>query len=178
MAASPESMTPYAWREAQSSKTFALIGLIFFAIMAGVWSWAIVSDLIFPGGPMFDGGQTFGWLFPFVFPNLLFLALSVGFAVWAWLTLRNIEVGRYSEAQTSALVLGIFGLFPPIGALIGGIFFLLAYSKLGSAITYAQAPPPSVPATPVPARSRICTACGRPISMDAKFCQYCGKELA
>ncbi len=170
MSASEESMSPYAWGEAQSAKTFALIGFIFFAIVTAIWGMVTLGVAI--SVVFFAGSMPF--VFPFIFPFGVFLALGVALSVWAWITMKDIEAGRYKEAQTASLVLGILGLF---GNLISGIFFLLAYSKLGHAIAYAQAPPSAYqPAAPT--TGRICTECGRPIAMDAKFCPHCGKELS
>ncbi len=182
MAEPADSMTPQARAQIQSAKSYALIGFIFFAIMTAVWSLVLVIGAVFFAfwtGPRFDGmmnGFQTGVLFPFIFPYTVFLALSAGFTIWAWTVRGNLETGQYDTAETSALVLGIFGLFPPIGALVGGVFFLLTHSKLGYATTYAQAPPPAA-APAAPQTGRMCPECGRPIAMDAKFCPYCGKEL-
>ncbi|MEE9237909.1 MAG: zinc ribbon domain-containing protein [Thermoplasmata archaeon] len=177
-------MTPHARAELQSARSYALVGFIFFAIMTAVWSLVLVMGAIFFAfwdthmrWGMWDGSWGGGWLFPFIFPYTVFLALSAGFTIWAWTVRSNIEAGRYSQAQTSSLILGIFGLFPPIGALLGGIFFLLTHSKLGYPTTYAQAPPPAYQPAPTPPTGRMCPECGRPIPMDAKFCSHCGKEL-
>lgn len=176
-------MTPYARAEVQTARSYALVGFVFFAIMTTVWSLVLVIGAIFFAfwtGPGFDGrvdGFGTGVLFPFIFPYTAFLALSAGLTIWAWTVRSNIEVGRYTQAQTSSLVLGILGLFPPIGALIGGIFFLLTHSKLGHATILAQMPPLAYQPAPTPAPGRICPECGRPIAMDARFCSYCGKEF-
>ncbi len=183
MAGPPESMTPQAWAQIQSAKSYALVGFIFFAIMTAIWSLVLVIGALFYSfwtGPrfdgMFDGFQT-TVLFPFIFPYTVFLVLSAGFTIWAWTVRGSLEMGRYDTAQTSSLILGIFGLFPPIGALVGGVLFLLVHSKLGYATTYAQAPPQVARPAPSPQPVRMCPECGRSIAMDAKFCQHCGKEL-
>ncbi|MEE9600358.1 MAG: zinc-ribbon domain-containing protein [Thermoplasmata archaeon] len=179
MSGPPESMTPQAGAEIQTARTYALVGFIFFAIMTAVWSLVLLIGAIFFAfwtGPGFDGtvdGFGTGVLFPFIFPMTVFLALSAGFTIWAWTVRSNIEAGRHSQAQTSSLILGIFGLFPPVGAVVGGILFLLAHSKIG----YVYAPPPAYQPTPATPSGRICPECGRPIPMDAKLCPYCGKEL-
>ncbi len=149
------------------------MGFIFFAILVAVWAIvaSVVAVFVVALAPVIEGILFFPWVFPFG----IFLALNVGLTVWSWTTLKDIDTGRYSQAQTASLILGILGLFANI---ISGIFFLLAYSKLGSAIAYARVPPPSYQPAASPAAGRICVECGRPIAMDAKFCQHCGKELA
>ncbi len=181
MSGPPESMTPQAGAEIQTARTYALVGFIFFAIMTAVWSLVLLIGAIFFAfwdtgmwdWGMMGGSWGGGWLFPFIFPFTVFLALSAGFTIWAWTVRSNIEAGRYSQAQTSSLILGIFGLFPPIGALVGGILFLLAHSKIG----YVYAPPPAYQPTLATPGGRMCPECGRSIPMDAKLCPYCGKEL-
>ncbi len=169
MTTTRESITPYALGEVQSAKTFALIGFIFYAIAAaGFGIAALIVFFLFI--PLAFTPFPF---FPFVIPFAVFLPLAIALTVWSWFTLQDIEAGSYARAQTASLVLGILGLFVTI---ISGIFFILAYVKLGSAITYAQTPPPSYP--PAPATGRFCTECGRAIPMDAKFCTHCGRELA
>ncbi|MEE9600311.1 MAG: hypothetical protein V3W22_01220, partial [Thermoplasmata archaeon] len=101
-------MSPYAWGEAQSAKTFALIGFIFFAIVTAIWGMVALGVAI--SVAFFAGSMPFVF-FPFVFPFGVFLALGVALSVWAWITMKDIEAGRYKEAQTASLVLGILGLF-------------------------------------------------------------------
>ncbi len=153
-----------------SARTFALIGFIFFAIMAAIWAMVTAFVLATTIGVeiISPGFVTYG----------VSLALSVGFAAWSWSTLKDIDAGDYGKAQTPALLLGILGLFPPIGAIIAGVFFILVFWKLNSAMTYAQVPPPFHAPVPASPAGRICTECGRAIPLDAKFCPHCGKELA
>jgi hypothetical protein len=169
-------MSAYHQAEAQSARTFALVGVVFYILGAAIWGISIVTSLFaisfVSGMPM--GGFIF---FPIIFPGV-FAAVSIGLAVWSWMTLQNIEAGRYQEAQAPSLVLGILGIF--FALLIGGIFLILAYTKLAN-VTSGRAPPvvmaaPPPAAMPQPA-GRVCPNCGRPIAMDAKFCNHCGHEL-
>lgn len=176
MSTSGEPLSPYAASEAQSARTFALIGFIFFAITVAILG--LVTLVVFFGAVFFSTigfGQGYGFFFPFpfFFPFGIFLALSLGLTFWSWTSLKDIEAGRYRQAETSSLVLGILGLFVNI---ISGIFFLLAYIKLTNVSRYAQAGPPPIYAPATPA-SRFCVNCGRAVAIDAKFCHHCGKEL-
>jgi hypothetical protein len=144
----------------ETAKTYALVGFIFYLIasLAGmIGSLATMIFMYMPSMTCFPMNIMF---FPFGF-----FAIGIIFTVWAWITLKDIEAGKYSEAKTYSLILGIIGLF--FAWLIGGIFFLLAYMKLGE----ITAPPPAVQP------QRFCVNCGRAVPVDAKYCPYCGKEL-
>ncbi len=170
------SWTAYHHAEAQSARTFALVGVVFYLLGAAVFGIGLLTTLfVFTVSPGMPG---FGFVFfPVIFPGV-FVAIAIGLAVWSWMTLQHIEAGRYPEAQAPSLVLGILGLF--FAFLIGGIFMILAYTKLAN-ITSGRAPP-TVMAAPLPVAmpqpaGRVCPNCGRPIPMDAKFCNHCGHEL-
>ena len=156
-----------------TARTYAFIGFIFYILstIAGFIGFLVIafffitsiSRSILPGPPI-----TNTIVFPFI--SLVFFLLFIPgiiLSVLAWTTVRNIDVGRYSQARTYSLILGIIGLF--FGLLIGGIFFLLSYAKLGESMTQ----PIMVQSFP----QRFCVNCGRAVSSDAKFCGYCGKEL-
>ncbi len=174
-----EGWTSYQQTEAKSARTFALVGFVFYLIGAVAWGGFLVAGLLtfffVPVTPPFGfeafGFEAFGFLF-----LLIPLAVSVGLTVWSWSTLQRIERGGYQDAQAPVLVLGILGLF--FAFLIGGIFLILAYAKLGNVIS--PQPPvmaAPVPVAPQPAGGRVFPNCGRPIPMDAKFCNHCGHEL-
>jgi energy-coupling factor transporter transmembrane protein EcfT len=113
---------------------------------------------------------TIGFAFPFILIAIVFLLLffpGVILTIFAWITLRNMEIGKYAQARTSSLILGIVGLF--FGLIIGGIFFLLAYANLGEYMT------PLMAVQPLP--QRFCVNCGRAMAPNTKYCAYCGKEL-
>lgn len=141
-----------------TARTYALVGFIFYllSVIGSVFAWFFLLFAL-PAGAF-----AFALFFP-VFLGIIAL-VHIGLTVWAWMTLRNIEEGRYAEARTASLVLGIIGLF--LAGVIGGVFFILAHSKLGEI------------AQPSPAlMSRHCVKCGRAVFWDAKFCSSCGSEL-
>lgn len=160
--------------DAQSAKSYALIGFIFYIL-------GIIGNLI----PILFFGFIVDWLSepPFnadipigISPIIIFvfgipLALTVGFSVWCWITIDNIGKGKYEEARTATIILGIFGIF--LAWLIGGIFLLLSYGKLGDVIRADK-----TVRTPDQSRQRFCVKCGKPVSWDAKFCEHCGKDLS
>ncbi len=172
-----ESMTPYAQQEAQSARTFALIAFVFFAVLTAIWAVVYLVILI---GVMVVSGMAgvmpMGLFFPLIFPMGIWAGLNVGLTFWSWSNLKDIDAGRLQKAETASLVMGILGL---IANIISGIFMLLAYTKLNSAIRYATTPPPAYqPAyQPPPPAGRMCTSCGRAVTLDAKFCPHCGAEL-
>lgn len=171
MGAPAESLTGDAQRDAQSARTYALVGFLFFAIMAGIWSLVVLASGLsaFTSRP-FGAGPAY-WIAPVILPFGVFLGLSIGFAAWGWGILKEIDRGGFARAQNSSLVLGILGLFPPIGAVVAGVFYLLAYYKLGVVLAPAREPALAAP------MGRMCPACGRAVPLDAKFCLHCGKEL-
>ncbi|MCJ2555220.1 MAG: zinc ribbon domain-containing protein, partial [Candidatus Thermoplasmatota archaeon] len=125
----------------------------------------------------FDFGPVGFGAFGIIFQGV-FLGIALGLAVWTWGTLHKIEEGQYQEARDPALVQGILGLF--FAFLIGGIFLILAYIKLGNVVSPRPAAPAMaapMPVAPQPAGGRVCPNCGRPIPMDAKFCNHCGHEM-
>lgn len=149
-----------------TARTYALIGLIFYAISAVITLGGIGVFLLLTPFRM-DGTSVFP-IFPLV--SLIFLVsgiVGIGLALWSWFTFRSIERGLYAEARTPSIVLGILGLF--FAWLIGGIFFILAYVKLGEIVGPRAAVPPTV--------QKFCVNCGSAVPADAKFCSHCGREL-
>ena len=150
---------------ANTARSYALVGFIFYIL--GVLGWVIgISAMIFTAqfwAPELPTPMRF-MFFPMI-PMGIFGAATIGFAIWSWFTLQSIQNRRYEDARTASLVLGIIGIF--LAWLIGGIFFLLAYSKLGEVIRPTMQPPPQ----------RFCVNCGRAVSEGMKFCSHCGKEV-
>jgi len=157
-----------------TARTYAFIGFIFYvlstaAALIGILVFAFffaisISTAVTPGTP-----TSTAYIFPFFWIPLFFFILLIPgiiLSVLAWTTVRNIDLGRYDQARTYSLILGIIGLF---FGFLSGIFFLLAYAKLSELTTH--------PAIVQPLPQRFCTNCGRGVSTDAKFCSHCGKEL-
>ena len=154
-------------KDADTARTYAMIGLIFYIINAVLTLIGIGFFLLF--ARFWMNGAIGLPVFPLVF-TLIFLVveiITIGLAVWAWFTFRSIQAGLYSQARTPSIMLGILGLF--FAWLIGGIFFILTYTKLVEVIEPR--------ATITPSHQRFCVSCGRAVLADAKFCSHCGKEL-
>jgi len=157
-----------------AARSYAFIGFIFYILstIAGfigflVIAFFFVTSISRSTSPSLPIITT--TVFPFII-SIVFMFLFVPgiiLSVFAWTTVKNIDVGKFGQARTYSLILGIIGLF--FGLLIGGIFFLLSYAKLGESMMQ----PIMVQSFP----QRFCVICGRAVSSDAKFCSHCGKEL-
>ena len=157
------------------ARTYAFIGFIFYVITSalavlgllimGIIFATAVSTVTFPD-PITPPANVS--TVPFFVILMVFLILFIPAIVltfFAWSTVKAIDAGKYGQARTNSLILGIIGLF--FGVFIGGIFFLLAYTNLGE---------PPQPYTPQPSPQRFCVHCGKPISPNDRYCPYCGKE--
>jgi hypothetical protein len=125
--------------------------------------------------------------------NIAFMSIGgVGSLIWGVISLilflliaaplkNKIDTGKVDEQiKSESLVAGILGIF--FAWIIGGIMFLVAYSKVQTILYRRSIPPPPPPPTPVSAPTptvslRYCVHCGRTIPTDAKVCPYCGKQL-
>jgi uncharacterized protein with PQ loop repeat len=161
---------------AGTARTYALVGFIFYVLStaAGLIGALVIAFFFLTSlstAAASTTTQTTFIAFPFfgliLFAAFLLFIPGIILTIFARATLRNIDTGRYSQARTSSLILGIIGLF--FGMLIGGIFFLLAYARLGES--------PIQPVTLQPIPQRFCVKCGRAVPLDATFCPHCGKEL-
>jgi hypothetical protein len=167
--------------EVGAARSYALVGFIFYILGVLTSLLGTVGSTFFMGG--FMGSEMMGGFEPLFFPFFVppvFLIISSVLTVWSWITINHIDTGRYHEAQAACLVLGILGIF--FAWLIGGIFFLLAYGRLGYAIRHPHATlkpstptesPPPTPATGI----RFCPECGSAVSESDLFCRNCGKKL-
>ena len=162
--------------DASTAKTYATVGLIFYvlSVFGGIlglttlnWSLSRTNIPRGPWGP---------W--PSI-PALVGLGLGLVFlvnvilAIWAYISYKKIEEGRYLEAQTGTLLLGIFGL--AFGGFLGGLFFLLTYAKIGDILKKAHWQQ-SIP-KPTIAGERYCPNCGLIVYLTDKFCPKCGSQL-
>lgn len=162
--------TPPANRSGDTAKLLILIGLILEIIEVVVLFGLGAFFLFFPllGGIILLLG-VFGLLW----------VLLVYFFSYA----RTAE-GDYESARTPTLVFGIVSLLTV--NLISGILYIIAYVKLGDAVTEGARPPPmagppawgSPLAANVGGTVRYCSSCGRPNPTTGQFCVGCGARLA
>ena len=103
-------------------------------------------------------------------------ALVVLFLYFAYtLSYQRIRRGEYEAAETPTLVIGILSLF--VG-LIPGIFYLLGYVKLDSAVRERRSPGPGF-APFAPGSLVACKGCGRVYPVGQfPFCPGCGQKMA
>jgi amino acid transporter len=184
---------------AGTAETLVLIAFIFQAIAAllflipfGIFALLAAAASIFGGIAII-----FAAIF-IAFGALDILFLYIGYAY----VYRNTKEGKYEEARSPALVLGILGII--FGFLITGILYLVAYSKLGDAVNESRQPfygypmqgyypgtapgfaapqaplaPGLAPGTPVPGAQPMtapvgpaCPRCGRPTVYVAQYSRY------
>jgi len=166
----------------QSAKNYVIVGLIFYILGVAGWIAGLFGMRMFMGGFM-GSGMMGNYYAPFnLFFPAVFSVISITFSVWSWITLNNVNVGKYQDAMTASLILGIFGLV--FAWFIGGIFFLLAYGKISEILRYqttSSTTPIHSPATTTTAASKgiglFCPKCGNTISEDSNFCRHCGNRL-
>lgn len=79
---------------------------------------------------------------------------------------------RPEKHATWGAVVLIFAALSPFGAMGGFMIGMLA-GLIGGAWAIAWKPLPAQP----PTTGRFCPDCGRGISIDARFCSYCGYQL-
>jgi hypothetical protein len=158
---------------ANSAETLVLLALILQVIggviLIGAIAWLFGFTILYP----------FPYAWVAVTASVAVGVLVLVFLYFAYtLSYQRIQRGDYAGAQTPTLVIGILSLFAGI---LPGIFYLVAYVKLGNAIReqgrYVPGygtPPPAAPATPLLA----CRGCGRvyPLGQFA-FCPSCGQKL-
>ena len=104
-------------------------------------------------------------------------ALVVLFLYFAYtLSYQRIQRGEYEAARTPTLVIGILSLF--LG-LIPGIFYLIGYVKLDSAIREQQSSTPGYAGFALGSQLIACPGCGRVYPLGAvAFCPSCGHKIA
>lgn len=165
--------------DANTAKTFALVGLVFYTLsFIGILSGIITANWWFSWTNIPWRGP---WGHSPSIPALIALGIGFGlvvhlfFLIWAYLTYKKIAEGDYIGARTATLLLGIFGLLPFLGLFIGGIFFILTYAKLGDVLRIAQVAMYTHIQTPV--SDKFCTSCKQVVGINDKFCPRCGAKL-
>ncbi len=126
--------------EVEAAHEYAAIGTIFFFLLS-VLPILVLSLLFIVGAnnvvmwAFYYCGILIPaeWIFPLTIGAGLLIILVLLIFMGAYLaTIRRIDNGLYEAAKTPCLVMGILGLV--IGLVVPGIFFMLAYSKLGEVI--------------------------------------------
>ena len=126
--------------EVWAAHEYALIGTIFFFLFTVVPNLAMslvffVEPLIVINWVFFLSGFLIPavWIFPLTIAAGLFAIVILLVFIGAYLsTIKRIDDGLYEAAKTPCLVMGIIGLV--IGLVMPGIFYMLAYTKLGEVI--------------------------------------------
>jgi len=108
-------------------------------------------------------------------PSPAWIFIPIGcFAAIVWFIVNILLcVWVYRDAESR----GMGGALWLIIILIGGIVGLIIYLVVRKEKAGAPPLPPTPPTQPIPPVMRMCTACGRVVSPDARFCPHCGKAL-
>ncbi len=161
-------------RSGETAKTLILIGLILDLIGEAI---------LLAVGALFLAVSVFGGLL------LGVAAIGLLWVILVWVfSYARVREGDYQGARTPTLVFAILSLIS--FALIPGVLFIIAYAKLGDAISesvgtppaWSVQPTPPIPtpvatATPLASASRFCSHCGRANSATSGFCEGCGAPL-
>jgi hypothetical protein len=115
------------------------------------------------------GGSPSGGLVDTDSPAFHILGAAFGVVVLFGAFMLN---SRPLQHTTWGALILIFAALSPFGAM-GGFMIGMVAGLVGGAWAIAWRPSPGQP----PASSRFCPDCGRGISIDARFCSYCGYQL-
>ena len=126
--------------EVWAAHEYAVIGSVFFFLFT-VLPLLAVSLLFVVSTPSILGLVAM-WT-GCVVPLEWILPITMGFGVLSIIiilifiaayltTVKRIDDGLYEAAKTPCLIMGILGLF--VGFIVPGLFFMLAYTKLGEVI--------------------------------------------
>jgi len=126
--------------EVWAAHEYAVIGSIFFflftvlpllaiSLLLIADSSLILSYIAFWTGIVID----LAWMLPIMMGAGIFAIVIILVFIGAYLTtVKRIDDGLYEAAKTPCLIMGILGLL--IGLIVPGIFYMLAYTKLGEVI--------------------------------------------
>jgi len=176
---------------AGTAQTMILIGLIVQFIFALIFFFALGVIGLLAAASLGFGFFIFPIIFLVLFGIIPLFLLWVAYAM-CYTRVRN---GEYEGARTPTLVLAIVELL--FGGVIPGIFYIIAYVKLGDAINemrnpptgYMQQPPMGMPyqpqaaaappmgapppaAAPVAPAAPTCPRCGRPATWVPQYGRY------
>jgi len=166
-----------------TARTYILISIVITFLSIPVW---VIIGFVWT--------VQWNWWYPYGSPPL-WIALIPGaiaffVAVMIYLTTYDrVTIGDYLGARGPCLVWGIIDLFS--GLIVGGIFLLLAHSRLSDmtrGMRYRGSYQPQYPSpgygpspgyTPAPGASgagSVCFGCGATIPAGATACPRCGKR--
>lgn len=126
--------------EVWAAHEYAVIGSIFFFLFTVLPLLAIslffiadssiiLSYIAFWTGIVISSA----WMLPIMMGAGIFAIVVILVFIGAYLTtVKRIDDGLYEAAKTPCLIMGILGLL--IGLIVPGIFYMLAYTKLGEVI--------------------------------------------
>jgi len=126
--------------EVWAAHEYAVIGSIFFFLFTVVPLLAvsllfiadsslILSYIAFLTGIVISSE----WILPVMMGAGVFAIIIMLVFIGAYLTtVKRIDDGLYEAAKTPCLIMGILGLL--VGLIVPGIFYMLAYTKLGEVI--------------------------------------------
>jgi uncharacterized protein YacL len=125
--------------EVWAAHEYAVIGSIFFFLFSVVPLLAISllfivdSSLILSYIALWTGVDLTAWVLPIMMAAGIFAIIIILIFIGAYLTtVKRIDDGLYEAAKTPCLIMGILGLL--VGLIVPGIFYMLAYTKLGEVI--------------------------------------------
>ncbi len=126
--------------EVWAAHEYAVIGSIFFFLFTVLPLLAISlfliadSSLILSYIAFWTGIViSSAWMLPIMMGAGIFAIVIILVFIGAYLTtVKRIDDGLYEAAKTPCLIMGILGLL--IGLIVPGIFYMLAYTKLGEVI--------------------------------------------
>jgi len=125
--------------EVWAAHEYAVIGSIFFFLFSVLPLLAISllfiadSSLIISYIFFLTGIDLTAWMLPIMMGAGIFAIVIILVFIGAYLTtVKRIDDGLYEAAKTPCLIMGILGLL--VGLIVPGIFYMLAYTKLGEVI--------------------------------------------
>jgi uncharacterized protein YacL len=126
--------------EVWAAHEYAVIGSIFFFLFTVLPLLAISVFLVFDA-PLVLSYVTLwtglvippAWVLPITMGSGIFALIIILIFIAAYLTtVKRVDDGLYEAAKTPCLIMGIIGLI--VGLVVPGIFYMMAYTKLGEVI--------------------------------------------
>jgi hypothetical protein len=190
--------------EVGSAHDFALVGWIFYLLLAIPFIAIVIGSLIFPSvlawvtvavNALLWFSVILSFMVPVPPPTVLVWIGAAAIIVLAWLIisylpLHYVNIGRFEAARGSSLLFGIIFLLTL--QFLPGLFFLMAYARLGEVVskygpvavlgaTTPSIPPPQPVAPAVASSPPSTTGAGAVVPLGVvprvPLCPTCGREL-